>query len=67
MPTSIEIIAGIIGPRPCRTRVLTSSQEFAFCVCHGFNHVFAVTRVEEELPTLGIGNEFNKIRIPTDG
>jgi hypothetical protein len=46
--------------------VLTSPQEFAFRVGHGFNHVFPITRIKEKLSTFSIGNKLNKIGVPTD-
>jgi hypothetical protein len=49
-----------------RQLVLTSPQEFAFRVGHGFNHVFAITGVKEELSTFGIGNKLDKVGVSTD-
>jgi hypothetical protein len=44
----------------------TSSQEFAFCIRHRFNHVLAVARVEKKLAAFGIRNEFNEIGVSTN-
>lgn len=45
---------------------LTPSQEFAFCVGHGLDHVLSITRIKEELAAFGIGDEFNKVGVATN-
>ena len=42
---------------------LTSPQELAFSICHRFDHIFTIARVEEELTTLRIRDELNEISI----
>ncbi len=46
--------------------LLTTSQEFALSVRHCLDHVFAVTGIEKELATFGVGDELNEIGIPTN-
>jgi hypothetical protein len=48
-----------------KRELLTSSQKLAFRICHGFDHVFAITGIEEKLPAFCIRNELNKVGITT--
>lgn len=43
------------------------SQEFAFGICHCFDHVLSIGGVKEKLPTFGVGLEFNVVGIAADG
>jgi hypothetical protein len=45
---------------------LTSSQKFALHICHCLYHVFPIAGVKEELATLGVRDELNKVGIATN-
>lgn len=56
----------ISGKGENKIAILTSPQELAFGIGHGFDHVFTIAGVEEELTTLSIRDEFYEISVTTN-